>query len=268
LFSFLEHNHHTTVETLTGSYQSYLIFSYFPVLSDFDRAWTTFEQKICYWYARSSLISSYFHVTYNSGPGSVDDTQMFQVLISETIMRAISTNIISDDDINSVDPRVIIAIPRLTIITALHWMPDSVNITDGEKGFRLFREKADRMQSIKEDLEKMSKEEIGVLEGMLVDCDAWDNSLKRTNTLKPADASNDSIDISRSDIGGLGDTTIINQEEEAGNSTLLEATDEKHRNTMHRVYRDVCYCADDMGPRAREFVGILHKAFSMHTEQE
>jgi hypothetical protein len=219
-----------------------------------------------------SIIVSYFHVTYNN-KGSIDDTQMFQVLISETIMRAISSNIITDEDINSFDPRVIISIPRLTIISALHWMPECVLVTDAEKGFRLFREKAERMKSLKLDLDKMSVEEICVLEEMLVDCDAWDKSLKRPLKRDVSEASDDDLPLALV-YNISGDKTITNEEEEPGNSTLigLEESEKYYnqRDTMHRVYREVCGVADDMqsGPRAREFVSLLHKAFKMHTEQE
>lgn len=206
-------------------------------------------------------------------------------------MRSIKTNVISDEDINSVDPRVIIAIPRLTIISALHHMPESVNVTDAEKGFRLFREKAERMKILKDDLDKLSADEIGVLEEMLVDCDAWDKSLKRPSTVKTlaAGSSDDTLatlpDVSGLDIDGQGDETLtrcdefgdltllgVDNEIEAVRGETLSLMDEKYlnqRDTMHRVYREVCGVADDMqrGPRAREFVGLLHKAFTMHTDQ-
>lgn len=282
------------------------------MLRDFDKAWAKFEQKICFWYPTITLIPfSYFHVTHGDRSSRADDTQMFQVLVSETIMRAVRHDIISDEDINNFEPRVILAIPRLAIVSALVHLPDCVNVTDSENGFRWFRQKAEKMKVLKSLLAEFSKEDITILEEMLVDCEALETSLKRplrsdangkstSNILKMADAGNGSSDTldaidtstesrasashpvisqSRSDESMDQSTVIMDKSVDLADKTAIvsesmldDILDQRyidHRDTLKRAYRDVCVVADDLqsGPRAREFVGLLQKAFKMHIEQ-
>lgn len=67
-----------TTSTATNNYNTPLFVGnclpehgdLFPVLAEFDVAWTRFEQKICF---------CYFSVTYSGRPGRQDETDMFQV---------------------------------------------------------------------------------------------------------------------------------------------------------------------------------------------
>ncbi|TPX31315.1 hypothetical protein SmJEL517_g05335 [Synchytrium microbalum] len=129
------------------------------VLKDFDQAWAVFEQHICF---------CYFTVTYTGRPGRTDETDMFQVLMSETIMRAISEGLITRSQLAEFDPSVIIGVPRLTIICGLIHMPDCVSMTDAESGFRWFRTKATILKKVQSELRRMGPVAVRQLERMLV----------------------------------------------------------------------------------------------------
>ncbi|KAJ3330717.1 hypothetical protein HDU76_005028 [Blyttiomyces sp. JEL0837] len=135
-------------------------FDLFDVIKDFDVAWTAFEQKICF---------CYFSVTYHGRPGRVDETDMFQVLMSETILRAVKRNYITTEQMQSFDPTVILAIPRLSILAGLIHSPDIVNLTDPENAFRWFRSKTAALRRIQAELRTLRKREIVKLERMLAD---------------------------------------------------------------------------------------------------
>ncbi|KAI8919459.1 hypothetical protein DFJ77DRAFT_278782 [Powellomyces hirtus] len=134
----------------------------FPVLRDFDRAWTAFEQKICF---------CYFSVTYSGRPGRSDDLDMFQVLMSETIIRAVRNSYITWAQVHAFDPLVMFAVPRLCIVAALHHMPDCIDVTDGEHGFRWFRSKASLLRRLQSELNLIGGAKIILLEKLLVDSD-------------------------------------------------------------------------------------------------
>ncbi|KAJ3081906.1 hypothetical protein HK102_002065 [Quaeritorhiza haematococci] len=87
--------------------------------------------------------------------------------MSETILRALNMGYFSLDSINSFDPSLMFAVPRLTIVSGLIHMPDCVNLTDADGGFRWFRMKATQLARIKEELNRLSKREVVQLEMML-----------------------------------------------------------------------------------------------------
>ncbi|KAJ3224974.1 hypothetical protein HK099_007603 [Clydaea vesicula] len=184
----------------------------YPVLKDFDASWTKFEQKICF---------CYFQVTYHGRPGKQDETDMFLVLMSETILRAVSENLVTLENMQNFDPQLMFAIPRLTIVSALVHMPDCINITDREVGFRWFRQKSELLQNLKANLNTFSKEELQELEKLLA-----------------------------------------NNEDCTNNFEFKE----NKEDLFKKCYKNICLVADDLqsGPRAKEFVSILQKAFSMH----
>lgn len=53
-------------------------------------------------------------------------------------------------------------------------------------------------------------------------------------------------------------------------SQLISPVDTTASPTLTALFRDICGVADDLqsGPRAKEFVGIMHKVFSMHAGGE
>ncbi|KAI9327485.1 hypothetical protein BDR26DRAFT_875234 [Obelidium mucronatum] len=132
------------------------------VLKDFDTSWTAFEKKICFFY---------FSSTYNGIPGRIDETHLFQVLMSETILRALDSKYISLDQVQSFDPSLILAIPRLSLFSALYHTPDMVNVTDSQNAFRWFRAKSELLKSVKERVSGLDVDRIYILERMLVDAE-------------------------------------------------------------------------------------------------
>ncbi|KAI9328681.1 hypothetical protein DFJ73DRAFT_800543 [Zopfochytrium polystomum] len=141
----------------------------FEVLRAFDYAWAAFEQKICF---------CYFSVTWGAaGAAGVQDMDMLQVwsfsiLMSETILRATSRGYLHRDQIQSFDPTAIVAVPRLTLVTALRHMPDCVNITGAETPFRWFRHRVAVLCQIRDLLATCGDDEVAALERLLADADA------------------------------------------------------------------------------------------------
>ncbi|KAI8618652.1 hypothetical protein BC830DRAFT_1107865 [Chytriomyces sp. MP71] len=135
----------------------------FPVLKDFDASWTAFEQKICFFY---------FSATYSGLPSRIDETHLFQVLMSESIMRAVEASLVSQDQIESFDPSLILAIPRLSIFSAIYHTPGFVNVTDSQNAFRWFRSKANVLLSARERAACLSFEQVARLEKMLADVES------------------------------------------------------------------------------------------------
>ncbi|KAJ3295813.1 hypothetical protein HDU79_008340 [Rhizoclosmatium sp. JEL0117] len=132
----------------------------FPVLQDFDLAWATFEKKICFYY---------FAATYHGIPGRIDETHLFQVLMSETVLRALDRGYITVDQVQSFDPSLILAIPRLTLFSALHHTPDMVNVTDPQNAFRWFRSQSSLLFEVKMRILELKENQINHLERILAD---------------------------------------------------------------------------------------------------
>ncbi|KAJ1955497.1 hypothetical protein IWQ62_005516 [Dispira parvispora] len=144
----------------------------YPVLGDFDRAWTTFERQLCF---------AYFDVgnseLRNSGNNdiTVDDDQQLElltVILSECVLRALSRGIVQSDDLESFEPAVILAIPRLSLVHALLYSPDSLSLTDPDQAFWWFRSHAHTLQQVQYTLQRYPEKELGELEHALATGDA------------------------------------------------------------------------------------------------
>ncbi|KAI8841227.1 hypothetical protein BC829DRAFT_15869 [Chytridium lagenaria] len=174
-----------------------------------------FEMKICF---------CYFSVTYTGRPTRVDETDMFQVLMSETIIRSIEQKLVSLDQILSFDPEIIVMIPRLTILNGLVHMPDIVNMTDHESSFRWFRSKAVLLQNAQKDLLDLQPNELTCLERLIADSE--DSPLHKKD--------------------------------------VNACTDEELRlDVVNRLFIVICGVADEIA-RAREFVLVMQAVFRMH----
>ncbi|KAJ3057230.1 Lateral signaling target protein 2 [Rhizophlyctis rosea] len=294
----------------------------YSVLRDFDIAWTQFEKKICY---------CYFTVAYSGRPTRADETDMFSVLMSETIIRATTiTKLLTKDQFHTFDPQAIIAVPRLTIIAGLLHMPDCVNMTDQHTAFRYFRAQAGQLRAAQEKLRGMREEDVLRLEEMLVkggdgvkeggsgggavagveeagysqqkdDEDAivevgsdevaqtvagkgvrFDSGIslgENDQSPEVADSqpsptqypplppspspSEESLEQPRFD--GPSEFPSPYPSTVSTPTAPIEAT-----NTIHDLFRVICSVADDLqsGPRAKEFVAVLHRVFTMHGEEE
>ncbi|KAI9142010.1 hypothetical protein BKA69DRAFT_1071007 [Paraphysoderma sedebokerense] len=219
-----------------------------PVLRDFDKSWTVFEQKICH---------CYFTVMYKTKPATVDETDMLTILLSETILRALKNQFITTDQLADFDPDVMFAIPRLAIVMTLIHIPNCFNISDPMVGYRWFRAKQSQIEGITEYLKQATEREIFHLEYML--------------------AKNDSQTQ-------LPEGFFVNDQSlTSPPTTSAEATDEAAKITpvnpskstppplpskvdVQKLFTSISSVADSMqsGPRARDFVSILHKVFKMH----
>ncbi|TPX69945.1 hypothetical protein SpCBS45565_g02122 [Spizellomyces sp. 'palustris'] len=250
---------------LTCSSTPYL--DLYPVLKDFDQAWAAFEEKICF---------CYFSVSYHGRPGRFDDLDMFQVLMSETILRSVRCGYIAWNQIHTFDPIVIVAIPRLCMVAGLHHMPDCVSLLRGEHGFRWFRSKEPILQRIRTHLQLLDDSSITLLEKMLVDSDLATEVQKHSTPsaeehVSPA-AEERALDAAHS-LNSENEITEVappTNEKRARFMPAIQTCSAKLRPDLglHWLFRDICSVADDLqsGPHARDFVALMHRVFSMHAE--
>ncbi|KAI8817524.1 uncharacterized protein EV422DRAFT_570571 [Fimicolochytrium jonesii] len=286
-------------------------FDLYPVMKEFDTAWTLFEQKICF---------CYFSVTYGGRAGRAEELDMFQVLMSETIIRAVHCGYITWPQVHTFDPVVIFAVPRLCIVSALHHMPDCVNITDPDRGLRWFKNKVPLLQQIQKELRMLGEEQLSLLEKMLADSDAGHDDaggekdvveVQISSAAEGRDGPLRALSAGSSQLTMGGEAGHVAQaegkESHAGRdgtgasqnaSPLADSATQTDFKISHGtqtsdlplhklpttstpppaaatkaavqpLFRDICRVADDLqsGPQARDFVGILHKVFSMHQEE-
>ncbi|KAI8805482.1 hypothetical protein BJ742DRAFT_741360 [Cladochytrium replicatum] len=263
-----------------------------PIVKEFDIAWTAFERKICF---------CYFEIQYTGAPGKEDGTDMFQVLLSETILYSLKQGYFTLDQVESADPEVIIGLPRLALLAALTHMPECVNITDPKSGFRWFRTKAHKLADAQAVILHWSPERLRRFERMLAQCDDIDTSAKSEHDEEKRDSAT-VLDDGATDVGSsplsfesfymctgnthmrgssvsttmsalsvvtaLSGTTVASPTSFSA-PLLPSPTDSipsKPDREMHRHYRLICAVADDLqsGPRAREFATVLGAVFSIH----
>ncbi|KAJ3127263.1 subunit of TIM23 translocase complex [Nowakowskiella sp. JEL0407] len=142
-----------------------------PVVNDFDQAWTCFEERICL---------CYFSV-YNMGlSGTADNklvnisqnhSDMFQILLSETIIYAKSNSYFTSLQISTYDPALIISTPRLSIVTGLLYYPNYINMTHPIYANQWFKDKSCVLMSLQEKLNilrRISKDLVKKLEERIV----------------------------------------------------------------------------------------------------
>jgi len=83
----------------------------FPVLMDFDRAWTEFEREIC----RSYFSAMQESEDRNRPPGFDLLTNHLQL----TLEREINSGILDQDLVDELDPSIMFALPRLTLLDCM-----------------------------------------------------------------------------------------------------------------------------------------------------
>ncbi|KAJ2896700.1 hypothetical protein IWW38_001944 [Coemansia aciculifera] len=87
------------------------------VLADFDDAWVRFERDLCFAYFGLAAATE----EEEAVPGAIDDEfALLVVLLSETLQRCVSLRLVSQDCVESMDPQVMLALPRLAILHAIH----------------------------------------------------------------------------------------------------------------------------------------------------
>ncbi|PIA17626.1 hypothetical protein COEREDRAFT_80324 [Coemansia reversa NRRL 1564] len=94
------------------------------VLEDFDEAWVRFERDLCFAYFGLSNAqiaglmdpadtSDTCHITHEEG------FSLLVMLLSETLERCLDQALVSEESVETMDPQLILALPRLAILHAL-----------------------------------------------------------------------------------------------------------------------------------------------------
>ncbi|KAH9270955.1 hypothetical protein BASA83_006911 [Batrachochytrium salamandrivorans] len=154
MFTALALSKQYTVREQAGA-SCHLITTLAGVIQQFDRAWVIFEEMACW---------SYFESKFNAPPSRYDDTDMFQVLMMQTVERAISLGIFTMEQVQESDPAVLVALPRLTIIAGVLHMPECVLLDHPTEAFRLFKRSVCLVSTIRSNLLLMSTAEVSHLE--------------------------------------------------------------------------------------------------------
>ncbi|KAJ3337953.1 hypothetical protein HDU93_000277 [Gonapodya sp. JEL0774] len=188
------------------------------VLRDFDRAWCTFEEVIC---------EKYFSAMYMGRSGQ-HDVDMFSILMSETLLRAISHNYMTLSQILEYDPVIFLALPRLTVVGGLLHFPGMVDLVNPETCIRWFRHKCTNMRELRWELEALEARELAELERML--CGGTESDTDNVDTKS---------------------TTVVNQRIQRVFMEVCGVADDLQT-----------------GPKAREFVQVLNSVLSMYKESE
>ncbi|KAJ1959312.1 hypothetical protein GGI12_004401 [Dipsacomyces acuminosporus] len=143
------------------------------VLEDFDEAWVKFERDLCF---------AYFGLSSAQPTGSVDSEQsdgqatqeeefsLLVVLLSETLQRSIAQGLVSEEQMEAMEPQLILALPRLAILHAVaHGGVDGLQFVESEdtKVFWWFREYAELCRRASEEVGKWGAVRYEVLQNML-----------------------------------------------------------------------------------------------------
>lgn len=154
-------------------------------------------------------------------PGFYTASPIQKVLLSETIIRAVNLKLVTNDQISNFDPVVMFAIPRLAIVAGLIHMPDCVNLTDAEGGFRWFRQKSFQMNYIKQELMLLNDADVVHLETMLVDSEPQCEREERRNGKMIME----NVSDKSSDLNGLSSLLATLPLTEEGNMRSSEVED-------------------------------------------
>jgi hypothetical protein len=235
------------------------------VVKDFDQAWTQFEQRICFCYFSVS-INALRHVANGRpendalrGPGvrQIDDSDLFTVLLSETVLRALDRKYFSRDEMQRYEPYLMFAIPRLAIVAGLLHMPEYLNLTAHHVAVRWLRDpdgrKVKLLVQLQQALRQLTYAEVVSLERMLLN--KHEDETMDQNAAYPEHGFAEP-EINLMHTPHLQDPLGAHHQ----NSKSLEL------KTLQDLYRTVSGVADEMqsGERAREFVTILGRVFKMH----
>ncbi|KAJ2158081.1 hypothetical protein GGF46_004046 [Coemansia sp. RSA 552] len=94
------------------------------VLEDFDEAWVRFERDLCFAYfgLNNAQVAGLMDPNDTSDTGQIAQEEEFSllvVLLSETLQRCLAQSIVSTDQMEAMDPQLILALPRLAILHAI-----------------------------------------------------------------------------------------------------------------------------------------------------
>ncbi|ORX67500.1 hypothetical protein DL89DRAFT_45611 [Linderina pennispora] len=137
------------------------------VLVDFDEAWVRFERDLCF---------AYFGLDDGQAAAQEEEFALLVVLLSETMQGSVRLGLFSEDDVESMDPQLILALPRLAILHAIVKGADGLQFTE-EPAFWWFREFVAVSRRIASMASGWSDEQYRVLQSMLAADEAdeaWD----------------------------------------------------------------------------------------------
>jgi hypothetical protein len=147
------------------------------VLKDFDRAWTSFEELVCVAYhevndttrdeSASSSPRNNSARLRRRGTLKLEELDMATVILSEAVLHGLENGLVHLDDINELEPSLMIAIPRLAVLRILFNPSDLIPISDGRDGFRWFRGKAEEIKELSGDVCALDSESRALLEKSL-----------------------------------------------------------------------------------------------------
>ncbi|KAJ2454114.1 hypothetical protein EV183_001716 [Coemansia sp. RSA 2336] len=128
------------------------------VLVDFDEAWVRFERDLCFAYFRlnNSQVAGFMDPNDSGDAGQVAQEEEFSllvVLLSETLQRCLAQKLVTDEQAESMDPQLILALPRLAILHAIAGGKEGFDglcfvESEGNPMFWWFREYADLCRRI------------------------------------------------------------------------------------------------------------------------
>ena len=99
------------------------------------------------------------------------------------------------------------------------------------------------------------------------------HTFARPNSVSTVLASSTSLSTSSSELGiseSIPEISVSHNNDHGHSIANDTTTTIASHRTLHDLYTAVCSVADDLqsGPRAKEFVSIMHKVFSMHAQEE
>ncbi|KXS11517.1 hypothetical protein M427DRAFT_35651 [Gonapodya prolifera JEL478] len=107
-------------------------------------------------------------IMYMSRTGQ-NDVDMFAILMSETLVKAVQRGHLHPTQISELDPLIFLALPRLTVVAGLLHFPNLVDLIHPETCIRWFRHKCSRLRELQWELEGLEDREVVVLEKLLTD---------------------------------------------------------------------------------------------------
>ncbi|KAJ2850035.1 hypothetical protein IWW36_002220 [Coemansia brasiliensis] len=160
------------------------------VLVDFDEAWVRFERDLCFAYfgLNNSQVAGFMDPNDSGDAGHVAQEEEFSllvVLLSETLQRCLSQKLVSEEQMESMDPQLILALPRLAILHAIAGGSEGFDglcfvESDGNSMFWWFREYSDLCRQIYDTVSSWPLQLYELLQKMLVAEEA-DLVLSRTS---------------------------------------------------------------------------------------
>ncbi|KAJ1993074.1 hypothetical protein H4R33_000786 [Dimargaris cristalligena] len=256
----------------------------YPVLCDFDRAWTTFERQLCFAYF--DVGNSELRNSGNTDVTADDDHQlaMLTVILSETVMRSVSHGIVQSDSIECFEPAVMMGIPRLAIVHALLYSPGSLNLTNPDNVFWWFRPHVISLAQIQVGLEQLPASEVTQLERMLASGDDHSHpslastAMSKDETLTPDNHVGLSYSTDRTRMRREGTPlppplSPAHSVQSSASSTDVEDNDDDgslgvviDSMPLKELFLRICQVADGLqsGTFAKPFIHVMQKVFQMH----